>query len=389
MTLNALDKFADSDWNLLVGEIYESALHPERWGDTLLSVGRPLNAHAAQMVVVANDVSNCFDDIIVGLDVPVVQREFEDLIDRGLHVRASHGSRIPELTTITDHVHTSDSEMKRHPFYQEHAYPHDIPYYAATVVSKSEDRFIASVILRSGKFGHFGKKEVSYLNSLGPHIRRSLELSFRLPAKGLIDGITSTIEHLHCGGIIVDSQARIVAINPKASHILCDADGLCEQSRCLHLWDHKASDSLRQELQIALGYRSSAVARGSGNVRVKRTSGKSPYSLFVMPVKRQRVDLFRQRHAIILIIDPEEDYILPEGFLRESFDLTPAESGVTKLLLSGHSTSEIARLRGSKISTIRSQLKSMFEKTGCTHQSELVSKLARASSVQPLVTRSD
>lgn len=382
MTFNALDRFAESDWNLLVGEIYESALHPERWGDTLLSIGRPLNAHAAQMVVVANDVSDCFDDIIVGLDLPVVQREFEDLIDRGLHVRASYGSRIPELTTITDHVHTSESEMKKHPFYQEHAYPHDIPYYAATVVSKSTDRFIASVILRSGKYGHLSSQEVSYLNRLGPHIRRSLELSFRLPVEGLLEGIASTIEHLSCGGIILDSHASIVAVNQKALTILHQADGICDQGRHLHLFDHRAKTIFRQELQISLGYRSSAEAFGSGCVRVKRPSGKSPYNLFVMPVRRQRVVFYRQRHVVVLIIDPEEDYALPDGFLRKAFDLTPAESGVAKLLLSGQSVGEIARLRGSKIATIRSQLKKIFEKTDCAHQSELVSKLARAISIR-------
>lgn len=52
--------------------------------------------------------------------------------------------------------------------------------------------------------------------------------------------------------------------------------------------------------------------------------------------------------------------------------LTPAELGVLTLLLDGETPSEIAATRGVAISTVRTQLKRLFAKTGTRRQADLV-----------------
>jgi DNA-binding CsgD family transcriptional regulator len=52
--------------------------------------------------------------------------------------------------------------------------------------------------------------------------------------------------------------------------------------------------------------------------------------------------------------------------------LTPAEMGVLTLLLDGKTPKQIAATRGVAISTVRTQLKRLFAKTGTRRQADLV-----------------
>ncbi len=54
------------------------------------------------------------------------------------------------------------------------------------------------------------------------------------------------------------------------------------------------------------------------------------------------------------------------------FGLTPAEIEVVRLLMQGLQAGEIARARGARMPTVRSQIRSIFEKTGAHTQSELL-----------------
>jgi DNA-binding CsgD family transcriptional regulator len=59
------------------------------------------------------------------------------------------------------------------------------------------------------------------------------------------------------------------------------------------------------------------------------------------------------------------------------FDLTDAESKVLELIVSGSSTDEIAQTRAVSPNTVRSQIKSLLEKTGSSQRADLV-RLAAA-----------
>ena len=58
--------------------------------------------------------------------------------------------------------------------------------------------------------------------------------------------------------------------------------------------------------------------------------------------------------------------------LESSFDLTEAEVGIIRLAVSGRSVQDIAGIRNSAVSTVRTQLRSIFSKTQTGSQSELI-----------------
>ncbi|MEO9162153.1 MAG: helix-turn-helix transcriptional regulator, partial [Casimicrobiaceae bacterium] len=64
--------------------------------------------------------------------------------------------------------------------------------------------------------------------------------------------------------------------------------------------------------------------------------------------------------------------------LASMFDLTPAETKVALAMMDGADVSEIAARNSVSVATIRSQLQSLFAKTGTRRQAKLVQLLLSA-----------
>src|SRR5262245_11832165 len=67
-------------------------------------------------------------------------------------------------------------------------------------------------------------------------------------------------------------------------------------------------------------------------------------------------------------------------FLTNRFNLTPAEARVVIRLITGESLRPCAKALGIKYETVRSYLKSVFQKTGTHRQAELVLTVFHAMS---------
>jgi DNA-binding CsgD family transcriptional regulator len=68
------------------------------------------------------------------------------------------------------------------------------------------------------------------------------------------------------------------------------------------------------------------------------------------------------------------------ALLKNRFGLTPAEARLVLRLVSGGSLRSAARALGIKYETVRTHLKSIFQKTGTRRQAELVIVVIRSMS---------
>ena len=88
--------------------------------------------------------------------------------------------------------------------------------------------------------------------------------------------------------------------------------------------------------------------------------------------------------ALLFISDPETNIRVSADVLKQLYELTPAETKLAIGLLNGLNLGEIAELNGNSVTTLRVQLRSIFDKTGVKRQQELVRLLVMLS-----VNRSD
>jgi len=83
--------------------------------------------------------------------------------------------------------------------------------------------------------------------------------------------------------------------------------------------------------------------------------------------------------AIAFVVDPSQRQRPTQDILRALFGLTPAECRVALLLCDGHAPKAIAGTIGVSVETVRSQIKSIFSKTGVKRQGELIRLLQNNS----------
>jgi DNA-binding CsgD family transcriptional regulator len=70
--------------------------------------------------------------------------------------------------------------------------------------------------------------------------------------------------------------------------------------------------------------------------------------------------------------------MLQIAFLKDRFDLTPAEARLVARLMTGESLRSCSKALGIQYETVRTNLKSVFQKTKTHRQAELVMVVIRA-----------
>lgn len=94
--------------------------------------------------------------------------------------------------------------------------------------------------------------------------------------------------------------------------------------------------------------------------------------LLILPAKVRSANLAPIPIAQLIILDSDDSVL--EGCIAR-IGLTAAEAAIVRALVSGRTLNEFALESGKSIQTVRSQVKQIFEKTGCNSQIGLIAKM--------------
>ncbi|MBM7485835.1 DNA-binding CsgD family transcriptional regulator [Bradyrhizobium sp. USDA 3686] len=113
-------------------------------------------------------------------------------------------------------------------------------------------------------------------------------------------------------------------------------------------------------------------------IPIPRQSGE-PLVVHVLPLRRShtRSGLIQSAAAAVFVTSASGPPRLPHDALNQLYDLTPAEIRIFELICEGHTRDAISALLGVSVSTVKSHLIHVFEKTGCRRQVDLV-RLAKS-----------
>ena len=119
-----------------------------------------------------------------------------------------------------------------------------------------------------------------------------------------------------------------------------------------------------------------APAAGTGRriLRLSRAGGETPLAVIVSkaPYALQNMEAGGSRGlACLAVVDPGRQSTPAPEVLMELFGLTQAEARVALQIGAGKSINEIAGEFGVKVGTVRSQVISIFAKTGLNRQQEV------------------
>jgi DNA-binding CsgD family transcriptional regulator len=162
-----------------------------------------------------------------------------------------------------------------------------------------------------------------------------------------ISAVQAALDQVSCGIALIDARCRVRFINRLGRVICQQRDGL---------------ELLGEEL---IGTTTPEA------LRLVRPSGRRPLSLRLEPLHAEGSP-DDARFAIVWMRDPDCIEPPPRERLMEHYGLTPAEAGITRLLLRGLDLAQASASLRITIQTARTHLRSVLGKTGTHRQSELL-----------------
>jgi DNA-binding CsgD family transcriptional regulator len=294
-------------------------------------------------------------------------------------------SRLPEVWTSGTLV--PDAEFLRSEFYADFGRPLGLRYVVGTVVPLGAGRLLPIGLHRPEGAPPFERAHAQLLRMVIPHLRRAMHLRRQL-APALAAGLSSlgALDALSTGILVVDANLNVLVANTAAENLgrqdgpirFGPPEGAClgvASVRALHSADHAALATL--VCATAKG------ASAGGAVPLRHQENASVVAALVSPLPRRfdggagatggRVP----GRALILLREARPKPVCPDPqILRELFGLTLAEAEVAQALMGGATKEAVATLRHSQVSTVRTQVRSILEKTGAANLRDLERILA-------------
>ena len=227
----------------------------------------------------------------------------------------------------------------------------------------------------------FDPADVELLQIIAPHALRARKVELDIRAASLLSLAEASLPF---GTMIVDGAERIVTMNAAAETILMRSGAaLSARSGYLRVRDAGDAAALRSLIGTVCTVAGDIAPAAGGDLLLRAEHGRSQapdlvvsVSPFVGPDDRNP---WRGVCAVLHLREVRTE--LPDDFeqyARAAYSFSLKEARLARALAQGHSLRRAAEIEGIAFSTARSYLESIFAKTHCRRQSQLVSLLRAA-----------
>lgn len=369
------DHNAPAEWealNALIGQIYDSVLHPERWNETLARITAtlcPLSWEAAFILWESSNPPSARFVAATGLAAGV--QEIYAAVYAGHHPWSRKLMRYGNGSVVDSNDIMTREEFAETEFFRNFLAPWGI------------DRMVAVLLDRRGgeRLGLMlpgpGDRDVARLKRglrvLAPHIQRAMRISDRLAALDLAAGAARAATDFAPFAIFsLDDQLNILAANSRAARY--ERAGFIRLAQDRFAFTHPASQ--KQLTDLAKGEGPTGLAFQT----VDATGRECP--VLVARITRQTVEqiggvALGASLVVTLGSSPGETPVVEIDRVAQWFALTPAEARLAVALAAGETLQDYAAQRAVSLNAARFLLKGIFRKTGATSQAQLVALLAR------------
>lgn len=348
----------------LIDDIYEAGAHPERWAHALCRLA---------------DVTGGIDATMGGqtaAQVPLLVTARTDPDSVRLYAEHYHSRNAMQLALhavpvgrpVVDRAVIDIETFHASAFYNEWCRPQHYLHGAAINLATSQGW--SATLMVSGR-QDYGHDAMHILTAVAPHLIRAFQLNQLLhETRTMGMGAFAALEYLDRGALLVGAGGKVRPANGIAEAILAEGDGLMLRDGQLSCAN--ANETAALQRLVAQCVRGIAV-RDEGTMQIGRSEGRSPLTLQCVPFPTSNWwPGFSQQWAMIFVTDPDARMIQATERLRQRYGLTRAEARLAWEIVRGGGRKTAAEKRGISVATARSQLTSIFDKTGVRRQSELV-----------------
>lgn len=280
---------------------------------------------------------------------------------------AQAAARLRAVGTASDNGIISAKELRRTDFYQYVLKPLNVFHSIGFLLEQTEDGVSFLSLSRSARIGPYSGSEERLARQLLPHFRNLMTIQAALSAQ------RRTTPGNHALAAILDNEGRLVQIIGEGEQSL----GALFIGRRQQLWPAQPLDRSIWQEEL------SAIQRGdrlTGAVPLHDARGTyvATASLHRIPDAHHLSWLLRELPAVLLTVGcPQRSRLRIEQQLTDVFKLTAAETRTALELYAVERIASVSERLGRSEETVRSQLKSIFGKTGVNSQLQLLRLLDR------------
>ena len=361
---------ADARSSELIEQLYASVGHSGALRESMLGVSRALGAEAAAVQEYDLTLRKGRGMGLLKVSEGFLRRYVEHY--SSLNVWMINGrDRVRPGGVLLSHEMYPENRLEDTEWYTDFLRGEELFHSCGVVLGVDHGVSTSATFLRAKRGGRFNPREVRVLRALAPHLRRVFALHRQvLTASIQSEDAKHVLDHLPVGVIIVDSAMRVESANRRGRDILSEASGLRIEGERL-VAPAEQDRALRALVAAALG-----LPPGRPSVlRIDRAFGGA-FEVSANPVPG--VATFwgtGVARAAVFVHDQQGDQTLSPAALEVLYEMTPAEARLAALLVGGEELKAAAETLKVSLNTVRTQLRSIFAKTGTRRQSELVQRL--------------
>ncbi len=366
-----------------VNRIYESALDPSQWPETLTMYADIQGADAANIITRGPGSRTVEFAAMARINPDSMQDYANHFVNLDVWVHAT--SDVPEGRVVSGGDMIQKRELVKTEFYNDFLVKAETHHILTPILDNSEQRMSTVPVFRSKRGGDFEADESKVARLLGPHFKRALQIQRVLvPAALSAQAHAVALDHVKLGVVLVNAHGRVTYLNRSAEAAIAQDDGLSVAGQELRTSRQNDTGKLRRLIGDAVKTAEGDGLSSGGRLSVRRPSGQPSFEVEVTPLPLDSEPLHdyfqgRAARALIFIWDPANPPLPAVGELQSEYRLTLAEATVCRELLRGCRVSDVAEHLDVKSRTVRRHLERIFEKTGTDRQATLLLLLATSA----------
>ena len=360
----------------LIGDVYDTVLDPSLWEGVLERTAHFVRGTGAALY--SKHVANQGGSVqyVVGIDPYYTRLYFEKYVTLDPTTTGQFFAEVEQPVATADLMAYDEFVETR--FYREWAQPQGLVDGVNAVLDKSATSIAMFGVFRHERDGLIDNEARRRMRLIVPHIRRAVLIggTFDLKAAEAAT-FADTLDGLGAGMYLVDAGGRIVHANAAGHAIVNAGDILRSIGGRLVACDAQVDKTLR-EIFVAAGQGDAALGTMGIAVPLTGKDGEH-YVAHLLPLTsgaRRRAGKTYTAAAALFV--RKAAMVVPSAFevIGKTFKLTPTELRVLLAIVEVGGVPEVAVALGVAVTTVKTHLGRLFEKTGTARQADLVKLVA-------------
>jgi len=364
----------------LVGMAYDAALDESKWVSFLEAFATAVAGSSAILRSHDTDNRSASFSASVGYD-PAWQAAYCQhfvKIDCYNHVM----DRYAPGQIVSSSQHVDQRELRKTEYFNDYLRPQDKLHAIGTTLLKTDDHTLLLAAQRSKSTEGFGKEEARLIGILAPHVKRAVQVHRKIhTVLAEKDQAQGALDQLRMGVILTNRLGMPLYLNRAAELMMTQEAGFGVFHNRLTAYSPSETAQLLQLIRDAsIGVNSSACG---GDMRITMPNKVDFLHCVVTPVSPEISVMLNAAigaGCVAVFLSRPGGLQLSPKRLVTLYKITPAEARLAARLAALRSVEEASDDLGVSVSTARTQLKSLFSKTGTRSQSELLMLLATGAS---------